>query len=42
MWIVLREDHAIIRLLATSAHAVSHYRYPHHHTMGEAVFAAAR
>src|SRR5215831_6198240 len=25
MWIVLREDHAIIRLLATSTHAVSHY-----------------
>ena len=26
MWIVLREDNAIIRLLVTSAHAVLHYR----------------
>src|SRR5260370_22170198 len=27
------KDHAIIRRLATSGHAVSHYRYPHHPTM---------
>jgi len=38
MWIALREDLAMIRLLATSAHAVSHDRCPL--TVGEAVLAA--
>src|SRR5215813_2537225 len=42
MWIVLREDLAIIRLLATSAHVISHDRDPHHHAAGEAVLAVAR
>src|SRR5258706_14038663 len=27
------KDHAIIRRLATSGHAVSHYSFPHYHTM---------
>jgi hypothetical protein len=34
------KDHAIICLLATSEHPVSHFRYPRHHTTAKPVFAA--